>query len=208
MRRRESIIKSVKIITGLIFVPKLIRAQVQLSNAQLSNTQVLPVSSGGSPCTTLRDTFGTSSGNLWDNTTYLYFASSFDASASYPNCTQIWSFKRTGNPPGTVKGAIYDNATDRPGSIVGTAGDTVNVSTIGTSQGDITLPNIAASLTNGTHYWAMAIFSVAGMDASNKIEGYYGFDGIATHEDWVSTNGSTWAKLEGSSGFKGAAYST
>lgn len=148
---------------------------------------------GTLPCTNQRENW-TNFGTFWGNTVQVYDACPFTASASYTVCRAQVALRRTGTAPGTVKVALYTDATGSPGTLIGTASVLVDCSTIDTTSALVDFPSINAALVSGTIYWVVVIYSAVGTDASNKVEVEYGY--AAGNQIKVSVDGSIWAPLD------------
>lgn len=133
--------------------------------------------SGGASCNTLRDDLNGSFDDWNVFSFYTYIATRFTAGATYTACKGIARFDVASTPPsGTVRCQIRTvNAGPPSGSILGTASDTLDRTTIPTGDQQVSLANLSASLTSSTQYFF--VIQMSATDGGETIR-------------WVRTNGS------------------
>lgn len=127
---------------------------------------------------------------------YVYTGFAFVAASSYTMCKIELSVIKIGTPSYTVTVSIYTDSADHPGTLVGTGSAAVNVSTFGTSYGNITFTGMSASITSGTRYWyVMQATSAPPNDMTNYSRIGYG---VGTQYQASADSAVTWTTYFGS----------
>ena len=152
---------------------------------------------GGATCSTSTDTYdsGTSTSVFnFGNAGPRYFAWRHVSGSTHVQCSIDVALSKAGTPSGTLTAAVYsDSGSDTPGSIIGTASDSVGQASVGETKGTIAFTGMSASKTSGTTYWRVLVITSAG-DGSN----YYVIH-AANHSVgesiMSSTDGTTWGTV-------------
>ncbi len=193
--------------TGLLFIPTLARAQFIQSAGYQAAVLGLPPAGGGACGGTTKDSQTGVTNNFADNQSYAWGAYNFTAGSSYTLCKLTLRLAKVGTPAGNVLAAIYTNSgSNLPGTQVGTASDAVAATTLATSEGNIDLSNLSASVTSATVYW-IVVKTTQGTGANNVKFVFYNFDGVASHHIKLSNDsGGSWDEWTDSNQGKFTSY--
>lgn len=91
----------------------------------------------------------------------------------------------------TMTAAIYDDNTGVPGSQVGTASDSISVSSLSSGENEVIFENVDADITDAGTYWVNLIMS--GWDGTNYVV-WYGTSSSGTEDVDIKGSGS-WSDL-------------
>jgi len=148
------------------------------------------IASAGGGCSTAQDSeenTGTSQGNVGSHSFYQYRAGNIDTTSAYTVCKVELSLKSVGSPTQDLTVSIYDDSSGEPGSLVGTASDAVDASTIGSTFEWVEFTGISAVLSDATTYWVVIHADAA--DSGNYVHWEYTNGGDASDRLAYDANG-------------------
>lgn len=157
------------------------------------NLATLNKSSGEASCTTLQLDYsggGTSDSRTTANSSsFIYLASAFGTTGGFTCCAASAWLERIGSPSGTLTAEIWSDAAGSPSAIVGSSSNTVNISSVPTSQTETSFTGISAALSASTSYWLVlrSSFTPSGTD------GYYLYRRDVSATIKKSSSGSSWS---------------
>lgn len=190
---RRNLIKRGALFVPAIFIPCVIHAQDQRANI-LKRMALQNAASGGGPCTTQQITNGGAQDDWNHFDFYLYIAAPFTTGASgFTACAADAQLFNNASPPGTFKSEIYTNNIASPGSLVGTASNTVNKSAVNGVFGNYQNFNgMSASLSALTTYWF--VVQASQVDPNNSTIFYiHANSGVDTIKG--SVDGTSWDSI-------------
>lgn len=204
--KRRSFLKKGLVFTGLIWVPK-----PNIIAAGFPNPGVLARlkgASGAAACDTLRDNNGSAQDATLDFAFYTWITNSFVAAATTTICRAEADLIQFGTAAaGTLQAKIYTDSAGSPGTLIGSASDTVDRTTIDNMAFEfVSFQNMSASLTASTTYWFILQASSVDTNGSNCI--LWKIDNTSeTATRKGSTNGTAWDGLQVNSTFVFKTYS-
>jgi hypothetical protein len=128
---------------------------------------------------------GNSVNNIYFATQFVAGSTEDDQSAGDSNYTickvVVRGYASAESSPLTITAYIYSDSTDAPGTLIGTGSTAVNVSSIGTSEEDVTFAGtLSAEVVNGTTYWLVlkadttnAVYFKWAVETSGQTEHMY-----------------------------------
>lgn len=167
-----------------------------------------PGGGGGGGCNTARDTINgatTSSGNTQG---YRYAAQRFTAGASVTICKAVLRLARNAGETGTLTVGIWSHnsaGSGTPNALISSG--TIDIATLGTSEGDATITGLSAALTSGTIYWVVIDDPTNGGGFDGGTLWYWEASGAVTNNMVVSSDGAAWSELNNNTRFKFILYS-
>jgi len=124
------------------------------------------------------------------------YAAKFVTTSAYTVCKVGVYLKKVtgGSPTMNVTVSIYDNNTDEPGSLVGTASTSRNAATFGVGETEEVFVGLSAPLDTATPYWI--VISGDAYDGTHYFEWFYDSTAPTTTETESSPDLSTWTNVD------------
>jgi hypothetical protein len=179
----------------ILFALLLILLTASQANALSAAIQAVCGANSVASCATAQDAETDAAANnkaIGNSVNYIYLATQFvvgstedDQSAGDANYTickvVVRGYASAGSSPLTITAYIYSDSTNAPGTLIGTGSTAVNVSSIGTSEEDVTFAGtLSADVTNGGTYWLVlkadttdAVYFLWSVETSGNTEHMY-----------------------------------
>jgi len=191
--KRRTFIREIVLLSAapLLWLPRKSKAQPGWSASDLST--LTPSVTPPSSCTTLKlDYSGGGTGDsrtTANSSSFIYLASAFGTTGGFTCCAASAWLERIGSPSGTLTAEIWSDAAGSPSAIVGSSSNTVNISSVPTSQTETSFTGISAALSASTSYWLVlrSSFTPSGTD------GYYLYRRDVSATIKKSSSGSSWS---------------
>jgi hypothetical protein len=182
---------------GLLFVPFVPNIIARATGPIPHNPHIRTVvaSGGGGGCTTARDANSAASNGTTavnSTTTRDWVGSPFTAAASYDACkVGVW-IDKLGSPTFSLYVSIWsDGGGNVPVAQIGVESAALDVSTLGTTEAEVTFDITASGITNGTKYWVVLRGAPNGT-TSDHVRWYRNSVGTGTNSIARSEDGATW----------------